>query len=57
MIRPVIFHTEKGNEYLYSPVRNQITLSHPLLNHFVQLDEAPGELESIVNEARKYIFA
>lgn len=53
MIRPVIFHTEKGNEYLYSPVRNQITLSHPLLNHFVQLDEAPGALESIVNEAKK----
>jgi uncharacterized protein len=53
MIRPVIFHTEKGNQYLYSPERNQITLSHPLLSHFYESDQAPGALDTIRKQAKR----
>jgi uncharacterized protein len=53
MIRPVIFHTKNGNQYLYSPVRNQITLSHPLLNHLYALDKEPGDLETLCTKVKQ----
>jgi uncharacterized protein len=52
MIRPVIFATEKGNHYLYSPSRNQFTLSHPLVNHFYSLEQDSADIKSFLKNAR-----
>lgn len=53
MIRPVIFATEQGNQYLYSPSRNQISLSHPLVNHFYSLEQNSDGIKEFLQEARK----
>ena len=53
MIRPVIFGTQNGNRYLYSPVRNQIILSHPLVSHFYNIEQEQNDLAPVLAEAKQ----
>ncbi|MEI6683044.1 MAG: radical SAM peptide maturase [Bacteroidota bacterium] len=53
MKKPVFFTTHNGNSYCYSPFCNQLSLCHPLLRYFFELDSAGTDLKIHTGSFRK----
>lgn len=52
MLRPVVFNSDKGNQYLYSPHIGQISLIHPLLAFFYDTEDSGGDLNKLFQKVR-----
>lgn len=52
MILPAVFHSQKRNQYIYSPFRNQILISHPLIAFFYKFDHKGGNLAGLATKTK-----
>ncbi|MEI7527272.1 MAG: radical SAM protein, partial [Mariniphaga sp.] len=52
MKKPVSFTTNNGNSFLYSPFRNQLLLSHPIIRHLFDLDGSGTNLKNYIESYR-----
>ena len=53
MKNAVFFTSGKGNQYLYSPYRNQLRLCHPLIIHLFSLEQKGTKLSRWLSAIRK----